>query len=544
MFRSGYPTGGSKGRGKGFGKVSFHPRRAVDCSISMQVPDGAAGLIIGSKGCYIKELQAIQGIEYVELQGGKVDIGGTSKAVEDAQMKIQAKINKFLRAGKNRPARLQIEAAPTVVAISFARPSGHLAADFRANGPGRNYYVLKPASAMDGLTAQFGMLNMSTHQGEGHAIQAPMSLEEMRAHFQEFLNEVLEMPPERIIHFEIRLGVLAFHTLSEASQNHYALQRFRALVPHKDFKMQFSAQLNFDVAEIEAKLAREGFELIDKDCCTVVHMVSLDTDGEAYTIVFVEPSQGQEGDPRMDVAKRQELERIAQCRSAAEVLEVPSNASKVQIKKAYYKKSLMVHPDKNAYQGSTEAMKVLGTALEFLENGKTSKWQPFVFKVGNTAQDMPQIAKCLTSKTKHFLEEVVRMEGRLGYRVVVSSRSETNKPDVQDFLERAWKKGSIIAGGTLEVDGHHSIDSVRFKEKTLYSDGNFYVELEVVKQKTLESAGHFQTCPEMVLRSPALEEAVAKIRANPRDAGLINETLRCYHDMLIFTQVIVEKMEA
>jgi len=31
----------------------------------MQVPDGAAGLIIGSKGCYIKELQAIQGIEYV-----------------------------------------------------------------------------------------------------------------------------------------------------------------------------------------------------------------------------------------------------------------------------------------------------------------------------------------------------------------------------------------------------------------------------------------------------------------------------------------------
>ena len=130
--------------------------------------------------------------------------------------------------------------------------------------------------------------------------------------------------------------------------------------------------------------------------------------GEGYAVVFVEPEEGQETDPRLTDAKRKELERIAKCCSAQEVLEVSPGSSPALVKKPFLKKSLMVHPDKNAFGGATEAMKILSSAVHAIEKGD-ARWRPPRFVVGGAAKELPQISRFLQAKRSHFREDVVKI---------------------------------------------------------------------------------------------------------------------------------------
>ena len=54
-----------------------------------------------------------------------------------------------------------------------------------------------------------------------------------------------------------------------------------------------------------------------------------------------------------------------------EILEIKSNASEVEIKKAYFKLAKFYHPDKNNYSDASEKFHKIQTAYEILINDKT-----------------------------------------------------------------------------------------------------------------------------------------------------------------------------
>ena len=55
---------------------------------------------------------------------------------------------------------------------------------------------------------------------------------------------------------------------------------------------------------------------------------------------------------------------------AIELLELPTEFDERTLKKAYYKKALLYHPDKNKKEGADEKFKNVGAAYEFLSDKK------------------------------------------------------------------------------------------------------------------------------------------------------------------------------
>ena len=55
------------------------------------------------------------------------------------------------------------------------------------------------------------------------------------------------------------------------------------------------------------------------------------------------------------------VKRIKKCKDYYEILNISKDASDSDIKKAYKKLALQLHPDKNKYPGAAEAFKAIGT---------------------------------------------------------------------------------------------------------------------------------------------------------------------------------------
>lgn len=62
------------------------------------------------------------------------------------------------------------------------------------------------------------------------------------------------------------------------------------------------------------------------------------------------------------------VQRVRNCKDFYEILGTTRSSSESELKKAYRKLSLQLHPDKNKAPGATEAFKALGSAFDILSN--------------------------------------------------------------------------------------------------------------------------------------------------------------------------------
>ncbi|XP_050533294.1 dnaJ homolog subfamily B member 14-like [Daktulosphaira vitifoliae] len=67
------------------------------------------------------------------------------------------------------------------------------------------------------------------------------------------------------------------------------------------------------------------------------------------------------------------VKRINQCKDYYEVLKISKEATDAEIKKAYKKVALLVHPDKNNAPGAAEAFKTVGNAVAILTDSEKRK---------------------------------------------------------------------------------------------------------------------------------------------------------------------------
>ncbi|XP_048760298.1 dnaJ homolog subfamily B member 14-like [Ostrea edulis] len=72
------------------------------------------------------------------------------------------------------------------------------------------------------------------------------------------------------------------------------------------------------------------------------------------------------------------VRRIKKCKDYYEILGVEKTATEIELKKAYRKLALQMHPDKNKAPGATEAFKAIGNAFAVLsDEGKRKKYDTF-----------------------------------------------------------------------------------------------------------------------------------------------------------------------
>lgn len=93
--------------------------------------------------------------------------------------------------------------------------------------------------------------------------------------------------------------------------------------------------------------------------------------------------------------QREAVKRIQNCSNYYEVLQIHKYASYSDIKKAYKKLALQLHPDKNKYPGAAEAFNDLGNAVATLtDSGKRKQHDLFILD-----KQLFGTQKCLAGKT-------------------------------------------------------------------------------------------------------------------------------------------------
>jgi len=487
--------GKGKGRGKGRGSSAF--------MCSLDIPPQAVGPVLGPGGQTIKTLQAMEGIDYVSVSDGEVLIGGRlPEAVDKVKDHIQALIHRSDIKLRRGAVQIYMDADTSSVRFSAVHPRKMLANFEPYLVPGRQFMLLSRAG--DDLSAALAGLRVSP-QNMPETVVKKWSMELMVEAFQELLLQSKE--PLKV---EIRLGVLAFHSLSHDASRTASIADFLCFSPGKDYKTQFCPQLK--KANLESELLKEGYELCEAGTCTKVGLV--DAEGKTKSkVTFVDADRGI--DPRHAEEKRKELERIRRCRTPAEVLGLPPGAAAVEAKKAFFKKSLLVHPDKNVLPGAGEAMKVLVAAREAAEKGRGNQHLEIPhFEIGEPPIGLPQMLS-FTQKRQLFQGDVSKLDGELGFRSDVFAEFHVDDPKATGFLESAWKSGAIKEGGQLLSSKVYSIESVRMKTWKLLTNGPIRVSLEEVKQKSIETCGDFGTYPEITLSSAPLDELMSKVQDVP-----------------------------
>lgn len=75
------------------------------------------------------------------------------------------------------------------------------------------------------------------------------------------------------------------------------------------------------------------------------------------------PKQEKPAAPEFTTEQQDAVKRIKKCKDYYEILSVSKDASDSEIKKAYKKLALQLHPDKNKCPGAVEAFKVIGRLI-------------------------------------------------------------------------------------------------------------------------------------------------------------------------------------
>ena len=110
-------------------------------------------------------------------------------------------------------------------------------------------------------------------------------------------------------------------------------------------------------------------------------------------------------------------------------------------------------------------------------------------------------------KTTHWKEDVMKLDGKLSFRLALTSEPQADNPGAKAFVESAWKDGAIAEDGKVYANESYSIDTVRRKSTTLLSNGKISVAVKEITQKSTETAGEFKSSPEVTMTSAALDEA-------------------------------------
>ena len=521
------------------------------------VPAKACGLIVGKKGRNIKELQEMQGIRYirVDFENCLVKIVGTDEGIVAAKHRIdQAVVIAVNSDGYFPCATLTCLLLSDYALIKFRRVSKGGACIVRTEqlDANRRYFLFDSLEA--DLAASMNTLALSSNNalGDGDLVAGfdpskymPFFYNAVHANLSHICEDsvstsigvnfgktfVSSVPEEK--------HTLTFETLNDIGYGK------RGLRP------EFVRNFHIDKLEFLSRAYQRGYEELSTDNVIVVHCVSQKSK-KRYKIKLCPQ------DSNVDVTSNA-IQEIATATTYYSVLGIQTNATLRQIRIAFRRMALAVHPDKSAYSAAEKAMKIVNEAWECLRDSSkraeyarlsSSAQKPqnsFKYSAA-AAEPFPDIESFQSVGRKLALCTVLKAAAHCEFRTTIQTTNE----DAIGYsmlrkLQTAWTNRSDD-GKMMFPNGTGDwliIETIRYRKRVTLTNGTFILAMD---ETTVDHLGKSCDGIQVSLNSYDIKDtlsALSKARDKDSKDGVASRLLSYVRDLQSEATVIssmIDKM--
>ena len=544
----------------------MYGRRCV--TRTYQVERKFAGLVIGTKGAGIRELEKIAGVVNVRFDSRRegetcpLTVKATSEDVCDAvynevQERIDSTKHKkgiFSKAPKPPVTRVYIEIEENMKIClkpkSDVQNSKIITRDATVKRYGNKEIFLFSGYEVQGIEEGLDRLRITSD----HAVKLDwmqMSMEDLKGTLNAAFKKMNE-EERKTFDFNVSPGKFTFVSNNERGRK-YIIPDKNGNVGKESFKAKniapmYSNALKRNIyPEVTRNLQLLGFSNLNEgspEQFTIVHLLAGENQ-ERFSVVLALDENLEElsekSDQRMSKEKKKAIEDVFKARTIHEVM----GNTHLYPKIAFHKLSLLLHPDKNSHPGATDAFKKLQHSYQEMSSGKSNSTKSL--DIGNVPQPKTDIKppKVITVKVqKRKVANITFFSSRiLDMRVALTTFREdptrlTNH--IRDVLNECWDKRDP-EGGILTPEGRSGIFIQCLKQvtaghiwvkpiETEYGEAVIEVRVKEMREK-IENQRDWQECVEIDM-TIIMEEQEKEHMEDEKLASYIMEIRKVWDSLL------------
>lgn len=520
----------------------------------VKVPSDACGLIVGKGGRNVKELKASNnGIDHirVDFQRATVEIVGAEDGIAAAKRRIDQAVCLSANSAGYFPEKaltcLRLERSySTIQFYRVATEKSDIVGGVRTEqlDVHRKYFAISVVAGEEetDLTSHLGALSLKEPTTENH--RESIILGYNASTYMSFFDDIFRSnvsaltTPAQCAEVGINFGKTFLSSipvgfegrkipLKELSQMQYGKSGIRP-----EFVRHFTVKLR--EAFIRA-IRDDSYELLSSGKFVIVHCVSKMTN-KRYTIKLrhrQDENTQQDGNEARDAA----TDRIRQIASAKTYFEVlglsASNYPLRQVKIAYQRIALLVHPDKSSHPLAKQAMTVLNEARETLTDDTemesyrrrpAAQQRPknnfeFSGALNRNAKPLPDVEEFRSKVKKLGLCTVLSEVSRSEFRTTIEIEKDEARldHDMRQKLQDAWEKREQDKF-CFPNDGKDDwliVETVRYKDSEKFTNGSFIVTLD---RATEEHFGKAMDGINISLKSADLNDELASLKTTDKES--------------------------
>lgn len=465
----------------------------------VDVPPNACGLIVGKGGRNVKELQQMSGIEHirVDFERGSVKIVGNEAGIVAVKHRIDQAIVLAVNSDGYFPeATLTCLLLSNYTAIKFQRVSKAREYVVRSEQLDANRQYFSFDSLDVDLDERLDALDLAKHNAQTGESDFVAGFDP--SHYMLFFGDVIRKNLSELsdasvsTSIGVNFGKTFVSSVPEDKQGRTLSldEVFKIGYGRRGLRPEFVRNFNLDKRASLSSAIEGEYEELSSGKFIVVHCVS-QRSKKRYNIKFRLNGSKVDANPTSDIIKR-----ISTAKTYFSVLGVPSNATIRQIRIAFRRKALEVHPDKNADVFAEKAMKIVNEAWECLQDNSKraaylrlppSEQRPEnVFKYSSvTAEPFPEIESFKSRGRRLALCTVLKAATQSEFRTTIeTARDEAVDHTMLRKLQNAWDERSDD-GKMRFPDGTGDwliVETVRYKKRMTLTNGTFILTMDEVTE--------------------------------------------------------------
>ncbi|KAJ8600800.1 hypothetical protein CTAYLR_009999 [Chrysophaeum taylorii] len=514
--------------------------------VVVDIPDGAVGLFVGKKFRNVKELQQSDGIRFlrVDFNESRVEVVGTNAGIEKVRRRVDMAANIAANASCYFPqTTMTVFDHDAKASVRFERVSlPGLAAQF---DPDRTYHRLVSSSSSE--NDDDDGLEDCRISAEDSGVEHPyvgFDSREVDQFFGRVVRDALDvLASGRVLPLlYVKFGKTLLSSVPTAALESGA---FRAAELRKlplgssknaarpEFNGLFRASTKEKLVEL---IAKNDYEHVSTRREVRISCERDDETKKKYNITYVEkpPRDDDDDDDEKDLSSAElaasaALRQVARAKTYFDVLGVGAEATDRDVRIAFRKLALQVHPEKNKHPAAEDAFQVLSAAFEELQTEeKRDQYRlgSSITKLRVQSRQTTSIIKCTSPERKVAFFSVLRPGTRAEFRTTLETETSFGKtPDRETLLavEDARKN--------KRADNHRLVfrDGTAFKINVLknitsnkHTNGTFELSIEDSRE---EWFGKTVAGVAIYLESYAVNDLLDEIKGGRRDDAVVRELL-------------------
>lgn len=257
-------------------------------------------------------------------------------------------------------------------------------------------------------------------------------------------------------------------------------------------KRQFKSELTIDQVNLFRDASKKlGYRLQSQSSSHVVHLFDLKTN-EKSSFHF-NPNNNDNVKFEKDKGT---IDFFLSKQCYYELLGITKRASQSEIKSAFRRLSLQIHPDKNHHPAASYCFRIAKTGYDTLTGQGRALYDRSPYPI-HKADDLQDLKGFLENKnifpivTKYTIDharlgfiQIIKSGIFLDGRVAIKSKTDmTSALDLKSTLsklvmiEKAWTNKSVDGGMKFDCGAALKVQTVRYKEEELYTSENFEVSV-------------------------------------------------------------------